>query len=1129
MKKGLEIIEPWRTIMKVSSLQILLAIIACTYSYGGETHAQELLLRKVSIEAQQKTIRSILAELAAAENVKFVYSKELLPVERKISLSAHNKNMSEVLDQIFSPDNISYKIVRNRIILKPAGREPSGALSLDYGSTLAAVQNVLDKNIKGVVTAGKSEPLPGVNIAIKGTTRGTSTDANGAYSLDVPDNGAILVFSFVGHVTQEVKVGDAPVINVDLVLDNKALEEVVVVGYNSQSKRNLISAVATVSGETITKRVATNPVSLLQGQLPGLQVIQGSGEPGNEGIQLRVRGTGTFSGAGNDPLVIVDGLPGDLSILNPNNIESITVLKDAASAAIYGARGANGVIVVKTKNGNGGGFAFGYGFNIGISNPTQIPKTITNSAEFMELSNEARTNSNLQPLYTQAQIDLYRNATDRVKYPNHNWLDDLFNPAYVKNHFLNMSGGSKDGTTFNVGLGITDQPGVMIGFDYKKYTMNLGLSSKVHKRVTLGTNLQFRYGDQAAPSNGSTDMFLSTMAQSPLYPPQTADGKWIKRAFPNEQGNKNTIATVAEKSMQYTKDYYAQGNMSLDVDVLDGLRWENKAGFNYQNTKWSIFRPVVPMYYFNDMSSAGLLDVGTPGLNVQRNDLVYSVFYSQLNYHKTFGDNAISILGGYQQEKNQTSKIAASRRQFPTNLLTELDAGPADGQTNGGTSEQWAIHSLYATANYSLKDKYLLGGSVRYDGTSRLPSDTRWGLFYSFSAGWRISKETFLQNANWLNDMKLRASYGQLGNQNIGTYPYQSTLSNANYAFGGSTSTGFAAQSIVDPNLTWETTRSVNAGVDITAFSNKITFSADVFNKYTFDILRGSQVPLWLGLNAPTINNGAVRNKGIELNVAYSGRTQRGFSYTVGLNAQAYKNKLEKFGKTEINTVPNSIREEGHPLDEFYVYIWDGIFQNQAEIDASPKQPVTPTPGDLKIKDVNGDGVISEKDRTYQKGRYPAMQLGVNFSANWKGFDLATQIFSSVGQKIYVNGWGIEPFRQGSVPTVDWRNRWTPTNPSNTMPKIYVADGYAPVQNYNSTYFLKNASFARLKNIQLGYTIPKSVIDKVKMKSVRVFVSGENVLTVSKFPGLDPERVNSGNYLAYPQNRTYTFGINVQF
>ena len=801
-------------------------------------------------------------------------------------------------------------------------------------------------------------------------------------------------------------------------------------------------------------------------------------------------------------------------------------MKDAASAAIYGARGANGVILVKTKKGSGGGFAVDYSFNLGISNPTKIPETITNSAEYMELSNEARTNSNLAPLYTQDQINLYRNATDRVKYPNHNWLDDLFQTAYVKNHYLSMSGGSKEGTTFNVGLGITDQPGVMIGFDYKKYTMNLGLSSKVHKRVTIGTDLQLRVGDQKAPSNGSTDMFLSTMSQSPLYPPQAPDGKWIKRAYPNELGNKNTIATVRENSLTKTKDYYAQGNVSLDVDIVDGLRLENRAGFNFQNIKLSTFRPVVQTYFFNDLSTAGALDVGTPGLTVERRDRVYTVFYSQLNYSKTFGDHTISAVAGYQQEQSVMDTLGASRRQFPTNSLEELNAGPVDGMTNKGTSGKWAIQSFYATANYTLKDKYLLGGSLRFDGTSRLPSDTRWGLFYSFSGGWRISKEKFMEDVSWINDMKIRASWGQLGNQNIGNYPYQSTLTNQNYAF-GSTSTGFAASTLVDPNLTWETTRSVNAGLDLTAFNNKITFSADVFNKYTYDILRTSQVPLWLGLNAPVINNGAVRNKGIELALSYNGRIGSDFTYTLGGNVQAYKNILEKFGKTEIGS--NTIRQEGHALDEFYVYIWDGIFQSQEEIDASPVQPVTPTPGDLKIKDVNGDGLIDDKDRTFQKGKYPVMQMGFNLSANWKGFDLSAQVFGSVGQKVYVNGWGIEPFRQGSVPTVEWRNRWTPTNPSTTMPKIYVADGYAPVQNYNSTYFLKSASFVRLKNIQIGYTIPKSVISKIKIKSIRVFGSADNVLTASKFPGLDPERVNSGSYLAYPQNRTFTFGVNAQF
>jgi TonB-linked SusC/RagA family outer membrane protein len=429
--------------------------------------------------------------------------------------------------------------------------------------------------------------------------------------------------------------------------------------------------------------------------------------------------------------------------------------------------------------------------------------------------------------------------------------------------------------------------------------------------------------------------------------------------------------------------------------------------------------------------------------------------------------------------------------------------------------------------NYDYQDKYLFGTSVRYDGTSRLPKDTRWGLFYSFSAGWRLSKESFLQNVSWLNDLKLRGSWGQLGNQNIGTYPYQPTLSSRDYAFGGSVSPGYSASTLVDPTLTWETTRVLDIGLDLSAFNNKFSLTADWFNKYTFDILRGSQVPLWLGLNAPTINNGAVRNKGVEFTAQYRDKISKDLSFSVGVNFQKYKNILEKFGKTEIANT--TIRQEGHSLDEFYLYVWDGIFQSQEEIDKSPKQPVTPTPGDLKIKDVNADGKIDDKDRTFISGNYPSYQYSVNLSLNWKSFDFSAQMYGSEGQKIYVNGWGIEPFRQGSVPTTDWRNRWTPTNHTNTMPKIYVADGYAPVQNYASTYYLKDGSFFRLKNIQVGYSVNPVLTGRIGMKSARIYFAADNILTASKFPGLDPERSGSGNYVVYPQVRTFTFGATVQF
>jgi TonB-linked SusC/RagA family outer membrane protein len=1062
----------------------------------------------ISVSFEKTEVEKAFRFLEKKTGYIFYYSNTEVEKLPRLSLQLTDVPFRQVLDSISGITGLHYAIIDEKMVV--------------FKKNAAQVQV---QKVNGKVSDEKGNPLPNITVQVKGTSTGTLTNTDGSFSLEVPA-GAVLIISGIGYIKQEISVEGRTAFDIILKEDVAGLNEVVVVGYGTQEKHKLTSAVATVSGAELNKRTATNPVSLLQGQLPGLQVTQGSGEPGNENIVLRIRGISTFSGAGNDPLVIVDGLPGSLSVLNPNDIESVSVLKDAASAAIYGSRGANGVIVVKTKKGKGTGFTVQYGYNLGISETTKIPEVITNSAEYMQLSNEARTNSGLAPLYTQQQIDLYQNATDRVKYPNHNWLDDLFRTAYTQNHYLNMSGG-KDNTNYSLGLGINLQPGVMIGFDYKKYTLDLGLSSRVNKRVTLGTNIQMRYGDRKFPPQGAGDMFLSTLAQSPLYPPRAPDGRWIKRAYSNELGNKNTVAIVGENVITRSSDYYAQGNLSLDVDIIDGLKWENRAGMNYNAVKNNDFRPVVPTFFYNDMSPAGLLDVGTPGLSLSNTGNVYTVFYSQFTYRKKLGVHNLSALAGYQQEHNKGDQLSAGRTQFPTNLLRELNAGPAEGQTNSGTSSEWGIRSFYGNVNYDYKDKYLLGASLRYDGTSRLPKDNRWGLFYSFSGAWRISEEAFLKDVSWLNDLKIRGSFGELGNQNIGTYPYQPTLDNRPYVFGGTVTNGFAASSLVDPNLTWESTRVLDFGINLTAFNNRINITADWFNKYTFDILRSSQVPVWLGLNAPVINNGAVRNKGFEFTIQYNDNIGKDFSYNLNANFQTYKNKLEKFGKKEIGGT--TIREEGHELDGYYIYVWDGIFQTADEILKSPKQPVTPTPGDLKIKDVKADGKIDDQDRTYVKGKYPTFQYSFNLGLNWKAFDLSAQFYGSRGQKIYVNGWGIEPFRQGSVPTTDWRNRWTPTNPTNTMPKIYVADGYAPVQNYASSYFLKEASFLRLRNLQLGYTMPVQLISRISMKSLRIYASADNVFTVSKFPGLDPERAGDGNYVTYPQTRTFTLGAMVQF
>lgn len=1109
-------------LMRLSLLQLILWGFFSSLSFAREAKGQEALDQKVTFRARNQDVKTTIRQLGAAAQVRFMYSSLLIQADRIVSIEASDERLSDVLDRLFKPLHINYSTKGRLILLTAAG------VGSRFADPLEGVEAPADRVITGTVTGENGQGLPGVNVLLKGTTRGASTDPDGKFRLEIPASGGTLVFSSVGYLAQEVTVGSQTNITVALQVDTKRLDEVVVIGYGTQKRADVTSAVVTVSGEQLTKRVVTNPATLLQGQLPGLQVIQNSGEPGNEGVNLRIRGTGTFSGAGNDPLVIVDGLPGSLTSINPNDIESVSVLKDASSAAIYGARGANGVVVITTKKGKEGRLSLQYTYNLGVTNATRLPQTITNSAEFMELNNEARTNSGLNPIYTQAMIDQYRNATDRNKYPNHNWLDDMFQTAYVQNHYLNLSGG-KQGTNYSVGLGITDQPGVMKGFNYKKYTLQFNLNSKINDVVSFGTNTLVRYGKKSNPPQGSGDQFLSTLAQSPLYKPKLWDGsgRYTFRAFSGEQGNKNTIA-IAENVKAVTDDYYGQLNGFVDVKVLPGLTWETRGGANFYFTKVNDFRPKIPLFLYSDLSQASDLDVGTQGLTITQTNGLYTVLYSQLTYDRLFGKHHVVALAGAQQEQNMDQSLAGSRRAFPTNALTELNAGPQDGMTNSGTTSRWAIRSFYGRLNYDYDNKYLVEGSIRNDGTSRLPTATRWGLFYSVSGGWRISQEAFLQQASWLTDLKIRGSWGRLGNQNIGTYPYQNVLSGVTYPFGGTLSTGYYAPGLVDPSLTWESTQVLDFGLDLTALKGRLNITADWFNKETSDILRSYQVPLYVGMNSPTVNNGAVRNTGWELAVGWQDKIGKDFSYRIGGNIQAYKNTLTSYGKTEIGG--NSIRQEGKPLDEFYLYIWDGIFQNQAEIDGWAKQPIAPKPGDIKIRDVNGDGKIDASDRTYVSGKFPAASYSFNLSAAWKGFDLSAQIFGSFGQKIYVTGWGIEPFRQGSVPTVDWRNRWTEQNHSTTMPRIYVADSYPAIQNYASTYFLKDGSFARLKNLQLGYSLPAAVVKKAGMQSLRVYFSADNLLTWSKYPGLDPERTStSGSYVAYPQNRVLTFGAMVQF
>jgi len=1023
---------------------------------------------------------------------------------------------------------------------------PKGILFL----LLLSIHHVLPAQttpVKGSVRNEKGEALPGATVTVKGRPTSAATDQDGNFTIQAPP-GATLTISAVGYAPFEQKLNGRAELNVVLQLKAAELNDVVVVGYGTQKKADLTGAVVAVTGSEMNKRIATDPTQLLQGKLPGLSLTQGSGEAGNEGLTLRVRGLGTNSSAGSSPLIIVDGLPGSLSALDPQNIESVTLLKDAASAAIYGTRAANGVILVTTKTGNSGRLQLSYDYNIGITRPSALPDNlIYNSAQYMTLWDTAATHSGYPNKFTQAQIDLYSNPSrDKHLYPDYNWLNALMRTVVVQNHHFGITGG-RNGTTYNIGLGYVDQPDIMLGFSYKKYNLQINLTSKINDNVTFGGSLTMNYSKRLYASRGSQDMFLSDLSQSPMYGPKLPDGsgRYVNSVFPSVQTpNKNPIA-IAENALVNNSDYYIQSSLYLNVRLLKGLEWRTSGGFNFEYNKIYDFKPVINQYNWfagpNDAPER-TLDVNGQGEVITDTTTVYPVGYTQLTYNRTIGDHSFKVLGGTQIEYNKGQILVGTRNTpFASNLAQELNAGPAGSQVANSTSQEWSLRSFYGRLNYDYKEKYLLEANARYDASSRFPPGNRWGLFPSVSAGWVLTKEKFLDDVTWLTNLKLRGSWGRLGNQNISNYPYQYTYTSTNsyngntqyaYSFSGNTlNTGLAQNGLKNPNIKWETTRVIDFGADITLL-NRLSLTLDWYNKLTYDILYQPNIPGYIGLTPATINNGKMRNTGIEASVQYSDNIGK-VRYSLGGNIQANRNTLVKFGAPQI-TSNNTINIEGQPFGSFYMLQWMGIYQSAEDVQKSPNQQFNPQPGYMKYRDVDGNDSVNANDRVIVPGVFPKFEYSFNASASWKNFDIAVFLYGSYGQKQYVSGWGIQPFNQGSPPTKDWLNAWTPQNHSTTMPLIYITGQGNASSNIGtaSTYYLRSASFLRIKNVQFGYTFPAAIVKHLAMSSLRVYFAGDNLLTFTKFPGLDPERaVGNGNvrYVVHPQNQVFSFGVKAVF
>ena len=1014
-----------------------------------------------------------------------------------------------------------------------------------------AVTIMQQQNLKvsGVVTDEAGEPLIGVSVLVKGTTLGNITDLNGRFSLDVPE-GSILEISYIGYKTQSIKAQREPM-NIVLKEDAQKLDEVVVVGFGTQKKVNLTGSVSAVTGDDISKRPVANAAILLQGQIPGLRVNQGLGQPGGEGTAFRIRGQGTFSSAGSDPLILINGVPGSMTNLDPSVIESVSVLKDAASAAIYGARAANGVILVTTKQGAvGDKVHISYHGNVGLHTPTKLYDRVTNSVEYMELANLAWKNSGTGKQYTQDQINLYRNNVGDPQYPNFDWQDYMFRIAVVQTHNLSMAG-STEKTTYNVALNFVDQPGTMRGFKYRKYNATIDLTARITNFIKVGTYANLMYGETEQPRQGQNDAFLSTLSQAPTYMPWLPDDgtgirRWTSSAYSFESHNKNMPAIIGDNAMKRDNNFDINAQLWLEINLAKGLTWYTKGAARLQSNKSKDWRGSTTYTYdYHTGERSSELDKGGLGLSVGDGRRFYTNLYSYLKYDLSLVDNAhnFSLMVGYNQESEKYETLNAYRKDFAFDLPV-LNAGGTADWSNSGGEEEWAIQSLFGRFNYDFKERYLFEANMRYDGTSRISDENRWGVFPSFSVAWRATEEEFIKNLNlnWLNNFKLRGSWGQLGNQNIGLYPYQAMISGVDdYPFTKTSDgviIGYQQTAYANRNIKWETTTITDIGFDLQVFDGlSVTF--DWYKKTTDDILRSSQVSSLLGLSAPTVNNGSVENKGIEVALNYAnmvkGGTFRGFRYNAGVYFDRSRNKLTEFGAEEIGSY--SIKREGLPYDEYYMLECIGVFADQAEINASPKQFNDNTqPGDLKYKDISGpdgkpDGVIDNYDRRTFSGRFPGFEYGINASATWKGFDLSLIGQGVADKKYYTTDWGVQPFMQGSSPNKDYiKHMWTEENPYGAKhPKLYWQDMGGGKNTRPNSYYLKDASFFRLKNVTLGYTLPRVWTEKANISKVRIYFSGDNLLTLTPYKGLDPERNGDGRDAIYPQNRIYSFGLNVEF
>ena len=1075
---------------------------------------------KVTITANGQTLQRVFKEIKKQTGLVVFYSDALLNDKEKITINVKQEPLTSVMDRIISDKSLRYEIQERYIVI--SARPP---LTVDIQPTVPTENHPPPPiDIQGRVVNEKGEPLQGVSIIEKATKNITVTDAGGNFKLKVKGEKTVIIISYMGYKTEEVVVNKEENISIVLQAETNRLDDVVVVGYGAQKRLSLTSAIVQVKGEEITHRPVSNLQQALQGIASGVTILDEGGSPGKSSATIRIRGITSLGS--NDPLVIVDGLEQRLIDINPNDVESISILKDASSTAIYGSRAANGVILITTKRGKEGKTAVLFNGFTAIQKVINKPQMM-DVRSYMEEQNVAYVNAGLAEKYTQQEIDTYVNATDRLKYPlPYNWNNSLFKSALQTGGTLSISGGNENVKT-HISLRYQDQGGVIPNIESKIREIRLNNDFKVSKNIKLSTDINYRYLNYLSPVsefNVYNFILQGSLWAVPKYP----DGSYGVSA----QGNNPLMYAELGGTSQNQENFFVS-NTKADWHIVKGLKFTTQIGVrdyktsakNYQNA-YTITNYYNPAQILKSVPNNTLTEI--------RTNFTEYTFSSLLTYENIFGPHSVNVLTGYSQIGGKRNSISAYRQNFYNNSIQSLSQGANNStMTNTGGDSKQGLRSYFGRIDYSYRDKYFFEANGRYDGSSNFSSSHQYAFFPSFSGGWRISQEDFWSSIkNVVNEFKIRGSWGKTGNQAIPPYQFYPALSLVNYTFGGTPAQGYISNILVNQDLTWETTRQVDVGLDVQMFDRKLTLTVDYYKKRTTGILLVLPVPATIGQNPSYQNAGIVENNGWDIQASYNNKNNA-LKYTLSANFNINNNKVVSLNQTgpyisgtTIN--PQYIIKEGYPINSHWGYLTDGLFQTQTQINNYPTLVAKTMPGDVKYLDFNNDGKINSADQTIIGNSFPVFTFGTSINLEYKSFQLNILLQGAADVSTRLDGSLMEMgINEGITSNILTNNYWTPSHTNARFPRPIKFD-FRNV--YTSDRILVDGSYLRVKNIQLVYTLPEALTQKIKINKASLYISTTNVFTISKLNewGLDPE-FPSGRGRYYPQTALTTFGVNIQF